>query len=45
MLEITWEGDYTFTGYGVASGGSLGTVTFSANRRYHVFEVRGVLTG
>lgn len=42
-LTTTWEGSYSFSGYGVSSGGSLGAVTVSRTRPYHVIEVRGVL--
>lgn len=42
-LATTWEGSYTFSGFGVSSGGSLGAVTVSRSRPYHVIEARGVL--
>ena len=42
-MATTWEGSYTFSGYGVSSGGSLGSVTVTSTRPYHVFEIRSVL--
>lgn len=43
QMVAAWEGSYTFSGYGVSSGGSLGSVSVTSTRPYHVFEVRGVL--
>ncbi len=42
-MVATWEGSYTFSGYGVSSGGSLGSVSMTSTHPYHVFEIRGVL--
>lgn len=41
-MQIVWEGSYTFSGFGVSSAGSLGSVTVTRTRPYHVVEVRGV---
>lgn len=43
QIVAAWEGSYTFSGYGVSSGGSLGSVSVTSTRPYHVYEVRGVL--
>jgi len=43
QMLATWEGSYTFSGYGVSSGGSLGSVSVTSTRPYHVFEIRSVL--
>jgi hypothetical protein len=42
-LVTTWEGSYSFSGFDVSSGGSLGAVTVSRSRPYHVIEARSVL--
>ncbi len=41
-MQVVWEGSYTFSGFGVSNTGSLGSVTVTRTRSYHVVEVRGV---
>lgn len=41
-MQTMWEGSYTFSGFGVSSAGSLGSVTVARTRPYHVVEVRAV---
>lgn len=41
-MEVVWEGTYEFSGFGVSNTGSLGSVTVTRSREYHVAEARAV---
>ncbi len=42
VMEVVWEGSYEFSGFGVSNRGSLGSVTVTRSRDYHVAEARAV---
>jgi len=42
-LDMIWEGEYNWFGFGDAGAGQLGPVTRSGTRSYPVNEVRSVL--
>jgi hypothetical protein len=41
-MQVVWEGSYEFSGFGVSNRGSLGSVTVTSSRDYHVAEARAV---
>ncbi len=41
-MQVVWEGSYDFSGFGVSDSGSLGSVTVTRSRDYHVVEARAV---
>lgn len=43
VMEVAWEGSYSFSGFGIALAGQpLGRVELTSERSYHVVEARGV---
>jgi hypothetical protein len=45
LLDMSWDGGYTYAGWGTSGSGGLPTIVVEAGRSYPVAEIRSVQTG